>query len=83
MSWSGCCGPRSEKVHVGYKLIELMVLSTGLCEVKSQIRRRRQEKVLLPTEKTLEWINNRNDFLEVLAPGIFSDNNSTEDVGRR
>ena len=62
---------RSEKVHVGYKLIELMVLSTGLCEIKSQLKRKRQEKVLLPTEKTLEWINNRNDFLEVLAPEYF------------
>ena len=48
-----------------------MVLSTGLCEVKAQLRKKRQEKVLLPTEKTLEWINNRNDFLEVLAPEYF------------
>ena len=62
---------RSEKVHVGYKLIELMVLSTGLCEVKAQLKRKRQEKVLLPTEKTLRWINDRNDFLEVLAPEYF------------
>ena len=62
---------RSEKVHVGYKLIELMCTTTGLCDVQTVITHKRREKKLIPTAKTLEWINNRNDFLEVLAPEYF------------
>ena len=62
---------RSEKVHVGYKLIELMCLATGLCDVQQVFTNKRREKKLIPTKKTLEWINNRNDFLEVLAPEYF------------
>ena len=62
---------RNEKVHVGYKLIELMCLTTGLCNVETVVGRKRKEKKLVPTEKTLSWINSRNDFLEVLAPEYF------------
>ena len=62
---------RSEKVHVGYKLIELMCVHTGLCDVETIIKKNRREKKLVPTQQTMDWINNRNDFLEVLAPEYF------------
>ena len=35
---------RSEKVHVGYKLIELMCVHTGLCDVETIIKKNRREK---------------------------------------
>ena len=62
---------RSEKVHVGYKLIELMCVHTGLCDIQTVFLKKRREKKLIPTDATLEYINNRNDFLEVLAPEFF------------
>ena len=62
---------RGEKVHVGYKLIELMCLSTGLCKIEMLPKRRRMERTLLATDETIKWINSRNDFLEVLAPEYF------------
>lgn len=62
---------RGEKVHVGYKLIELMCLSTGLCKIEMLPKRKRLERTLLATDETIRWINSRNDFLEVLAPEYF------------
>ena len=62
---------RSEKVHVGYKLIELMCVHTGLCDIQTVFLKKRREKKLIPTEATLKYINNRNEFLEILTPEFF------------
>ena len=62
---------RTEKVHIGYKMIELFIVHTGLCTIDEKTVKNQTQKMLVATEKTLEWINNRNDFMEILAPEYY------------
>ena len=62
---------RTEKVHVGYKLIELFIEHTGLVEVDKKGNGVKKIVSLVATEKTMEWIKDRNGFMELLAPEYF------------
>ena len=57
-----------EKLHVGIRLVELMVYATGLIEVGTEIIKRKRTKIIRQTQKTREWISKRNQFNELLNP---------------
>ena len=65
---------RSESIQVGSQLLDLVAESTGLIEIftiQGKIMRgglRRSHTVVRLTEKTAEWISQRNSFLSLLNP---------------
>ena len=63
----------SEKVLVGIKLIDLLMIATQLVVRKKyfQVGRRRIVDYLEPTEETMSWMKKRNQFLEFLSPVNF------------
>lgn len=58
----------TERLHVGMELIGLLIESTGLVEISQEQHKHKTVKVIKQTEKTKQWINNRNDFNELLNP---------------
>ena len=59
---------KTEKLHVGIRLVELMVESTGLVELGHDVIKKKRTKVIRQTEKTKEWISHRNQFNDLLNP---------------
>ena len=57
-----------EKLHVGMKLIEMLIISTGLIEIGVETVNHKKAKIIKQTHKTREWIKNRNGFNELLNP---------------
>ena len=57
-----------EKLHVGMKLIEMLIISTGLIEIGMETVNHKKAKIIKQTHKTREWIKNRNSFNELLNP---------------
>jgi len=58
-----------ERTHVGSKMLDLVVLATGLLKIQVMTRaRNKRELWILPTEKCVEWINLVNQRGEVLGP---------------
>lgn len=57
-----------EKLHVGLRLIELMIISTGLIEIVLEKVKHKKAKVVRQTAKTKQWIADRNSFNELLNP---------------
>ena len=47
---------KTEKLHVGIRLVELMVESTGLIEIGHDVIKKKRTKVIRQTQKTAEWI---------------------------
>lgn len=66
MKWEEWTTP--EKLHVGMKLIELMIMATGLIEIGMETVNHKKAKIIKQTHKTREWIENRNKFNELLNP---------------
>lgn len=66
MKWEEWTTP--EKLHVGMKLIELMIMATGLIEIGLETINHKKAKIIKQTHKTREWIENRNKFNELLNP---------------
>jgi DNA-directed RNA polymerase len=56
--------PKVDKVHLGQKVIEAVIVTTGLCEVRTyQVKHRdvaSRKTYLVPTAKTKEWIGAEN-----------------------
>ena len=59
---------KTDKLHVGIRLVELMVTATGMIEIGHDIIKKKKTKVIKVTQKTMEWINQRNAWNELLAP---------------
>lgn len=66
---------QAQRLHIGIKLIDLLIGSTGLVEIMEGVRRPeasrakwRRDMYLVATEDTRTWINNRNQSLEFLWP---------------
>jgi len=66
VSWEEWTTP--QKLHVGLRLIELMIQSTGMIEIATETINRKKTKIIKQTQKTREWIKNRNGFNELLNP---------------
>tara|TARA_R100001460_G_scaffold3427_1_gene10402 strand:- start:7101 stop:9527 length:2427 start_codon:yes stop_codon:yes gene_type:complete len=60
---------KQEKMHLGCKLVDLIIQSTGLVELTTHtFGRTKRVLYLTPTEKTMEWIDRINARGEILAP---------------
>jgi len=58
----------TERLHVGIQLLDLLVVHTGLVEIGTDQVKHKTFKVIRQTAKTKEWIDNRNQFNELLNP---------------
>ena len=56
------------KLHVGLRLVELMIYATGLIEIGTETVKHKKAKIIKQTQKTRDWISNRNGFNELLNP---------------
>lgn len=62
---------QQERLHVGSKMIDLIVQATGLFEVQTiRVGKNRQNIYLVPTDKTVEWITKFNERGELLFPAF-------------
>lgn len=60
---------KQEKMHLGCKMVDLIIQSTGLFELTTHtFGRTKRVLYLAPTEKTLGWIESINKKGEVLTP---------------
>lgn len=63
-----------DKLHIGTKCIELVIQSTGLIKIvmRNEGRKGRRDtpKYVEATEKTMEWINTKNEKNEILTPAF-------------
>ncbi len=59
---------KTEKLHIGIRLVEMMVSSTGLIEIGHDVIKKKRTKVIRQTQKTAEWISKRNHFNDLLSP---------------
>jgi DNA-directed RNA polymerase len=69
MQWEEWSTP--EKLHVGMRLIELMIYATGMIEIVTENVRKglvKKTNVIKQTQKTRDWIKERNQFNELLNP---------------
>jgi DNA-directed RNA polymerase len=66
MRWEEWTTP--EKLHVGMKLVELMIYATGMIEIGTETINHKKAKIIKQTQKTRDWIQNRNTFNELLNP---------------
>ena len=57
-----------EKIHVGLKLIDLVIQTTGIVKLETRKFKRRQANYLVPTSETLEWIRAFNEKHECALP---------------
>ena len=57
-----------QKLHVGIRLVEMMIEATGLIEIGVETINRKKTKILKQTQTTRDWIQNRNSFNELLNP---------------
>ena len=60
MSWEEWTTPT--KLHVGLRLVELMIESTGMIEIGVETIKHKKAKIIKQTQKTRDWIKNRNAF---------------------
>lgn len=61
--------PQTDKVHLGTKLIELLAASTGLVQQERVTVGPKDTQIFVTaTQATLDWIDNANDRMEILAP---------------
>lgn len=61
--------PAADQVHLGCKLIEIMIETTGLIrQATYTVDTKRQEVRVEATPETIEWINEENNRCEALSP---------------
>lgn len=60
---------KSERVHVGFKMVDLIIQCTGIIKLDTQqTERKRRATYVVPTEGTLEFIQAFNEYIEVSRP---------------
>jgi len=60
---------RVDRLHVGIKLLDLLIDTLGIVEVAHQKADKNQSiKYVRPTPETVEWIEKRNDVASMLRP---------------
>ncbi len=59
--------PKSDRLHLGVKLIELVETATGVVERQMFTRQKKKEYYLAATEVTLEWIKRKVGFGELMC----------------
>jgi DNA-directed RNA polymerase len=60
---------KSERVHVGFKMVDLIIKHTGIIKLDTQqTERKRRATYVHPTEGTLDFIKAFNEYIEVSRP---------------
>lgn len=60
---------KSERVHVGFKMVDLIIQSTGIVRLNTQqIKRTSRTTYVVPETGTVEWIDAFNSFTETNRP---------------
>jgi DNA-directed RNA polymerase, mitochondrial len=60
---------RIQKLHVGAKLLDILIETTGMVEVATQSEgKNKTVKYVVATEETLKWIDRRNNAVSMLRP---------------
>ena len=60
---------KSERVHVGFKMVDLIIQSTGIIKLATQqTERRRRATYVVPTQDTLDWIKAFNEYMQGSRP---------------
>jgi DNA-directed RNA polymerase len=60
---------KKEKLLLGTKMIDILIRTTGIVEVKTHVYGKRQRKTyIVATDKTLDWIEKVNKSGELLSP---------------
>jgi len=60
---------KSERVHVGFKMVDIIIQHTGIVKLDTQqTERRRRATYVKPTDGTLEFIQAFNEYMEVSRP---------------
>jgi DNA-directed RNA polymerase len=59
---------RTDKLHLGTKLIELLIEVTGFFDLVHRREGKTTRVILQPTEKVSQWINDRNVMAELFKP---------------
>lgn len=63
-SWS-----RTDRLHVGIKLLDILMASIGIVEITHQkIEKDQSVKYVRATQETLEWIEKKNDVAQFMRP---------------
>lgn len=61
--------PSTDKLLVGQKVVELVLLATELCEVRTYTKGdKKRNTVIIPTERIREWIDKQNVRNAAMAP---------------
>lgn len=60
---------RIKKLHVGAKLLDILIATTALVEVTDQSEgKNKTVKYVVATEETLKWIDRRNNAISMMRP---------------
>lgn len=60
---------RVTKMHIGAKLLDLIVTSTGIVEITTEtVGRHHTKKMVNPTEETMAWIDRRTGAAALMRP---------------
>ena len=66
-SWSGWS--KTQKLHLGIKLIDLFIASTGYAEIATRrTAKNKSEKIIIPTESVCEFIEKNENLASLLQP---------------
>lgn len=61
--------PVSDQLHVGTKLLEIVMEETGLIEIDNRVVAKNDTRLyVVPTQATMKWIEECHQFCEVLSP---------------
>lgn len=60
---------QSERVHVGFKMVDLIIQATGIVKLHTQqVKRTSKTTYVVPETDTTEWIEAFNSFAETMRP---------------
>lgn len=60
---------KSERVHIGFKMVDIIIQTTGIIKLDTQqTERKRRATYVIPTEETEQWIGAFNTYMETSRP---------------
>lgn len=60
--------PNEDRIHIGLKLIDIIIEHTGIVKLEKRINKRKTVWHVVPTEETNEWIEAYNDLNQTALP---------------
>lgn len=60
---------KSERVHVGFKMLDIIIRQTGVVKLHmQQSEKKKRTSYVLPEKETIEWIEAFNSYMETARP---------------